>query len=156
MRCAILKLALETPIGLVLLLSLAIQETTERRLSDHPSRTAASRTRGQNEMPAWVHREAVPRNEFLRDSTEAKMLARSEGSGREEPSRRALEMEKSQASWPPLGPRGTQTSAGRREEVEGSGGSGSGGRSSSTGSRGIKRPGFSRTVARLAPWLATE
>ena len=96
------------------------------------------------------------RNEFLRDSTEAKMLARAEGSEREGPSRRALEMEKSQASWPALGPRSTQTSAGRREDVEGSGGSGSGERPSLMGSRGIKRPGFSRIVARLATLLAAE
>ena len=41
-----------------------------------------------------------------------------------------------------LGPRGTQTSAGRREALAGLDGSGSGGRSSSMGSRGIKRPGF--------------
>ena len=77
-------------------------------------------------MPAWVHWEAVFRIEFLRDSTEAKMLARAEGSAREEPSWRALAMEKSQASWPPLGSPRDQTSAGRREDVDGSGRSGPG------------------------------
>ena len=37
MRCAILKLTSKPPIGLVRLLSLAIQETTDRRLSDQPT-----------------------------------------------------------------------------------------------------------------------
>ena len=58
MHCAILKLASEPLIGLDRLLSLVIQETTDRRLSDHPPPTA-SRTRGQKVTPAWVHWEAI-------------------------------------------------------------------------------------------------
>ena len=77
-------------------------------------------------MPSWVHWEVVLRNVFSPDSTEAKMPAKA-GSDRARPSRNAPVMEKSQTSCPPLAPRGTQTSARRREEMEGSGVSGSGG-----------------------------
>ena len=54
------------------------------------------------------------RNAFLRDPTEVKIPAKDAGSDAAGPKRRALEMEKSQASLLPVGPRGTQTSAGRR------------------------------------------
>ena len=135
--------------------SLAIHATTERRASDHPPPTA-SRIKGQKVTPALEHCEAVPRNVFIRDSTELKMPAVDVESERAGPNLKALVMEKSHASCPPLGPRGTQTSAGWREASAGSGGSGSGGRSSSMGSRGIRRPGFSRTVPRLALSSAAE
>ena len=62
------------------------------------------------------------RKPFLR-----KTSTKAAGSDRACPRRKALVVEKSQASWPPLGPRGTQTSAGRREGEEGSEGSGLGG-----------------------------
>ena len=78
------------------------------------------------------------------------------GSDKVGPSRKALVMEKSQASWPPLGPEGPRRLPGDERRWRGSGGSGSGGRSSSTGSRGISRPSFSRTVERLALSLAAE
>ena len=71
--------------------------------------------------PALVHCEAVSRKAFFRDSTEVKMPEVDEGSGRVGPNLQALVMEKSHASGPPLGPRGTQTSAGRREAFARSG-----------------------------------
>ena len=71
------------------------------------------------------------------------------GSARARPIRKVLVTEKSRATWPPLGPRGTQMSAGRREAVSGSGGSGSGRQSSSVGSRGIKRPGFWKSSTQI-------
>ena len=121
---------LEAGVGAIMgpdrLLSLAIHATTERRASDQPSPTA-SRIKGQKVMPALVHCEAVSRKAFFRDSTEVKMPEVDVGSGRVGPNLKALVMEKSHASGPPLGPRGTQTSAGRREAFARSGGSGSGG-----------------------------
>ena len=119
MRCAILKLASEPSVGPDRLVSLAINATTERRASEHPPPTA-SRTSGQKVRPAWVHLAAAWRNVFLRDSTEAKTPAMAVGSARAGPIRKALVMEESHASWPPLGPRGTQTSARRRDAVPGS------------------------------------
>ena len=57
----------------------------------------------QNENASLGALRGSTEERVFRDSTEAKMLAKADGSGREEPSRRALAMEKSQASWPPLG-----------------------------------------------------
>ena len=93
-------------------------------------------------MPALAHCEAVSRKPLLWVSTDENTLEKAAGSGVDGPRRKALVTEKSHASGFPLGPLGTHTSAGRREEEEGSGGSGSGGRSQSSGSRGIRRPGF--------------
>ena len=115
MRCAILKLASEPPIGLVRLLSLAMQETTDRRLSDHPPPTASS-TRAQNEMPAWG---------ALRGCAEERVLARldkGENPGEDRGIRRGAEPKGTGDGEVPsflaaAGARGTQTSAGRREEV---------------------------------------
>ena len=98
------------------LLSLAIHATRERRALDHPPPTA-SRSKGQKVMPALVHCEAVSRNAFFRDSTEAKIPEIEVGSGMTGPNLKALVMEKSHASCPPLEHRGTQTSAGRRETL---------------------------------------
>ena len=69
----------------------------------------------------------MPRKAFFRNSTEEKMPDVEEASGRGGPNLKALVTEKSHASGPPLGPRGTHTSAGRREVLAGSGKSGSGG-----------------------------
>ena len=69
-------------------------------------------------MPACEHCEAVSRKPLLRASTEENTLERAAGSGADGPSRKALVTEKSHASGRPLGPLGTQTSAGRREEEE--------------------------------------
>ena len=101
MRCAILKLASEPSMGPDRLLSLAIHATTERTASDHPPPTV-SRIKGPKVMPALVHCEAVPRNAFFRDSTEEKMPAVDVGSERAGPNLKALVMEKSHASCPPL------------------------------------------------------
>ena len=52
MRCAILKLASEPLTGLDRLPSLAIQETTDRRLSDHPPPSCADEVTRDQE--AWL------------------------------------------------------------------------------------------------------
>ena len=93
-------------------------------------------------MPACEHCEAVSRKPLLRVSTEENTLEKAAGSGAVGPSRNALVTEKSHASGLPLGPLGTQTSAGRREEEERSGGSGSGGRSQSSGVAGNQETRF--------------
>ena len=80
------------------------------------------------------------------------MLARARGSGREEPSRRALAMESPRLPgrrWDPEGPR---RQLGVERMWKDRGGSGSGGSDRCRwGSGGIRKPGFSRIAARLAP-----
>ena len=132
MRCAILKLASEPSVGPDRLVSLAksVGPPTSHSLQDQWA-----------ESEAWLGAVSGRIEERVfaglstgRGVTEGGTHTKGAGDG---------EVPRLLAS---AGARGTQTSAGRREAVPGSGESGSGERSSSTGSRGIKRPGFSKTV----------
>ena len=143
MRCAILVQASDPSAGPDRLVSLAIHATTERRASDHPPPTASS-TSGQKVKPAWV---------LWAVFKEERVFA---GLNRSKDTNNGRGVSEGGTHTKVAGDGRVPRLLASAEAVPGYGGSGSGERSSSTGSRGIKRPGFPKTVPRLALSLAAQ